>query len=157
MAAGVGSRMRPVTLEVPKPLVKVNGQRMIDSVICGLHKNGIYDIYIVVGYLKEQFKKLTGETDEELVSSFLLKSQNTVLSKTNRSELIDDLNDYVLKLAIALYNRQGNEGLASYSEGGESESYQSEDEILSGISNYRLSAMARRLKDEKKKSQEVSN
>ena len=104
--------------------------------------------------LKEQFKKLTGETDEELVSSFLLKSQNTVLSKTNRSELIDDLNDYVLKLAIALYNRQGNEGLASYSE---SESYQSEDEILSGISNYRLSAMARRLKDEKKKSQEVSN
>ena len=66
--------------------------------------------------LKEQFKKLTGETDEELVSSFLLKSQNTVLSKTNRSELIDDLNDYVLKLAIALYNRQGNEGLASYSE-----------------------------------------
>ena len=106
--------------------------------------------------LKEQFKKLTGETDEELVSSFLLKSQNTVLSKTNRSELIDDLNDYVLKLAIALYNRQGNEGLASYSEGGESESYQSEDEILSGISNYRLSAMARRLQDEKKKSQDVS-
>ena len=85
--------------------------------------------------LKEQFKKLTGETDEELVSSFLLKSQNTVLSKTNRSELIDDLNDYVLKLAITLYNRQGNEGLASYSEGGESENYQSEDEILSGISN----------------------
>lgn len=71
--------------------------------------------------LKEQLKKLTGETDEELVSSFLLKSQNTVLSKTNRSELIDDLNDYVLKLAITLYNRQGNEGLASYSEGGESE------------------------------------
>lgn len=106
--------------------------------------------------LKEQFKKLTGETDEELVSSFLLKSQNTVLSKTNRSELIDDLNDYVLKLAITLYNRQGNEGLASYSEGGESENYQSEDEILSGISNCRLSAMARRLKNEKKKSQEVS-
>ena len=106
--------------------------------------------------LKEQFKKLTGETDEELVSSFLLKSQNTVLSKTNRSELIDDLNDYVLKLAITLYNRQGNEGLASYSEGGESENYQSEYEILSGISNYRLSAMARRLKKKKKKSQEVS-
>ena len=106
--------------------------------------------------LKEQFKKLTGETDEELVSSFLLKSQNTVLSKTNRSELIDDLNDYVLKLAMALYNRQGNEGLASYSEGGESESYLTEDAILSGITNYRLSPYARRLQDEKKKSQDVS-
>ena len=106
--------------------------------------------------LKEQFKKLTGETDEELVSSFLLKSQNTVLSKTNRSELIDDLNDYVLKLAIARYNKQGNEGLASYNEGGESESYLTEDAILSGITNYRLSPYARRLKNEKKKSQEFS-
>ena len=71
--------------------------------------------------------------------------------------MIDDLNDYVLKLAIVRYNKQGNEGLSSYNEGGESESYLSEDDVLSGISNYRLSAMARRLQDEKKKSQEVSN
>lgn len=107
--------------------------------------------------LKEEFKSITGETNDDLVSSFLLSSKRTVLSKTNRSELIDDLNDYVLKLAIVRYNKQGNEGLASYNEGGESESYLSEDEVLSGITNYRLSAMARRLQDEKKKSQEVSN
>ena len=107
--------------------------------------------------LKEEFKSLTGETNDDLVSSFLLSSKRTVLSKTNRSELIDDLNDYVLKLANVRYNKQGNEGLSSYNEGGESESYLSEDDVLSGISNYRLSAMARRLQNEKKKSQEVSN
>ena len=58
MAAGTGSRMNPITLKTPKPLVKVNGVRMIDSVIHALHANGINEIYVVVGYLKEQFYEL---------------------------------------------------------------------------------------------------
>ena len=45
MAAGLGNRMHPVTLTTPKPLVKVNGVRMIDTVIDGLHKNGINEMY----------------------------------------------------------------------------------------------------------------
>lgn len=60
LAAGKGERMRPVTNDLPKPLVKVNGTRMIDSIISALRKNGINDIYIVVGYLKEKFEYLNG-------------------------------------------------------------------------------------------------
>lgn len=55
MAAGLGNRMKPLTLETPKPLVKVNGIRMIDTVVQALHTNGISEIYVVVGHLKEQF------------------------------------------------------------------------------------------------------
>lgn len=55
MAAGLGNRMKPLTLKTPKPLVKVNGVRMIDTVVDALHANGINEIYVVVGHLKEQF------------------------------------------------------------------------------------------------------
>lgn len=58
MAAGIGKRMQPVTLDIPKPLIKVNGIRIIDTVIQGLHTNGIHEIYIVVGYMKEKFNLL---------------------------------------------------------------------------------------------------
>lgn len=61
MAAGIGQRMRPVTLETPKPLIAVNGRRMIDTVIQALHANGIEDITVVTGYLKEKFEILKEE------------------------------------------------------------------------------------------------
>ena len=64
MAAGLGNRMRPVTLEMPKPLIKVHGKRMIDTIIDALHENDIHEIYVVVGYLKEQFIHLQDKYNE---------------------------------------------------------------------------------------------
>ncbi len=61
MAAGKGERMKPLTLTTPKPMVKVNGVRMIDTIINALHQNGIFEIYVVVGYLKEAFADLPKE------------------------------------------------------------------------------------------------
>jgi len=58
IAAGFGSRMVPITLNTPKPLVRVHGQRIIDSLIDACLGAGIEEIYIVRGYLSEQFDQL---------------------------------------------------------------------------------------------------
>lgn len=58
IAAGFGSRLVPVTLNTPKPLVRVNGKRIIDGLIDACLAVGINDIYIVRGYLAEQFDQL---------------------------------------------------------------------------------------------------
>ena len=58
MAAGLGTRMAPLTEKVPKPLVKVYGKSMIETIIEGLEKR-VDHIYVVVGYKKEQFAFLT--------------------------------------------------------------------------------------------------
>jgi len=58
LAAGFSSRLAPVTLNTPKPLVTVNGKRIIDTLLDALLAKGITDIIIVRGYKKEQFDVL---------------------------------------------------------------------------------------------------
>ena len=58
VAAGVGERMFPITETIPKPLIEVQGKRMIESLIEALIHNDIKEIIVVVGHLKEQFDYL---------------------------------------------------------------------------------------------------
>ena len=58
LAAGFGQRLAPVTLDTPKPLVRVNGVRILDTLLDALVAKGITNITIVRGYKKEQFDQL---------------------------------------------------------------------------------------------------
>lgn len=92
MAAGFGSRMQPITLTTPKPLVKVNGVRMIDTVITGLHLNGIHEIYIVAGYLIEQFYELeTQYPGVKIIKNPYYDTCNNISSLYVAREYLDDV------------------------------------------------------------------
>lgn len=58
LAAGFGSRLVPITFNTPKPLVRVHGTRIIDTLLDAVLAAGISDITIVRGYLSEQFDQL---------------------------------------------------------------------------------------------------
>ena len=58
MAAGFGSRMMPATADRPKPLVTVNGVRILDTLLDALVAVGIQDITVVRGYKKERFDEI---------------------------------------------------------------------------------------------------
>lgn len=58
IAAGFGTRLVPITFNTPKPLVRVHGIRIIDRLIDSCIAAGISEIYIVRGYLAEQFDQL---------------------------------------------------------------------------------------------------
>ena len=90
MAAGIGKRMQPVTFDIPKPLIKVNGTRMIDSVISALRENGITEIYVVVGYLKEQFYKWAEESDVTLIENPFYDTCNNISSLYAAREHLED-------------------------------------------------------------------
>lgn len=91
MAAGTGKRMQPLTFKTPKPLVRVNGVRMIDTVIQGLHENGIEEIYVVTGHLKEKFEILKSENPGvRLIENPYYETCNNISSLYVARDYIED-------------------------------------------------------------------
>lgn len=80
LAAGFGVRMVPINLECPKGLVKVHGQPLIERLILQLQEAGIRDIYVVVGFMKEQYEYLIDKYGVHLLVSVDYASKNNLHS-----------------------------------------------------------------------------
>jgi len=94
LAAGFGMRMVPINTEVPKALLEVNGEPLIERIIKQLHEVDIHEIYVIVGFMKEQFEYLIDDYGVELVinTEYALKnnlhSMKLVLDHLSNSYII---------------------------------------------------------------------
>ena len=104
IAAGFGSRLRPVTLTRPKPLVTVNGVRIIDTLLDAVIEAGIEEIYIVCGYFGEQFEELkTKYPNIRLITNSMYTEANNISSVLLAREYLQ--NAYVLEADLYIHNK----------------------------------------------------
>lgn len=87
----------------------------------------------------EKLMKLTGESDDGLLSLLLSDAQEFVLSYTNRTKMIPALEKTVRDLAVIALNRMGTEGESGRSEGGGSYTFNdAPKQIYDVLNRYRL-------------------
>ena len=103
IAAGFGSRMVPITLNTPKPLVRVKGRMIIDTLLSAVVAAGIEEIYIVRGYLGEQFDQLLSKYPTiKFIENPLYNQANNILSVACAGNTIQ--NAYVFEADLVLSN-----------------------------------------------------
>ncbi len=103
IAAGFGARLVPITLNTPKPLVRVKGARMIDTLLDAVVAAGIEEIIIVRGYLGEQFDQLKYKYPQiTFLENPLYNEANNISSAMIARYLMQ--NAYVLEADLVLYN-----------------------------------------------------
>ncbi|MBR5973672.1 MAG: NTP transferase domain-containing protein [Clostridiales bacterium] len=103
IAAGFGSRMVPITLNTPKPLVRVHGKRIIDTLLDACLAAGIEEIYIVRGYLAEQFDQLLYKYPNiRFLDNPVYNEANNISSAVLARHLLS--NSYVFEADLLLSN-----------------------------------------------------
>ena len=98
LAAGYGMRMIPINREIPKGLLQVKGETLIERIIRQLHGVGVFKIYIVVGFMKESYEFLIDKYGVELVVNTRYASTNNLISLKCVAEHIH--NTYILPCDI---------------------------------------------------------
>lgn len=100
LAAGMGTRLRPLTLETPKPLIKINGESIIERQIKYLKEIGINEIIVVTGYLKEKFNFLKDKYGVKIIHNDKYDVYNNIYTMYLVKDFLED--SYVIEGDIYL-------------------------------------------------------
>ena len=98
LAAGFGMRMVPINLSTPKALIEVGGEPLIERTIRQLHEEGIKDITVVAGFMKDNFEYLMDEFGVDLVINPDYASRNNLHSLALVADRIS--NTYIIPCDI---------------------------------------------------------
>ena len=98
LAAGFGMRMVPINTETPKGLLEIKGERLIECTIRQLHEVGITEIYVVVGFMKEQYEYLIDEYGVDLIVAPDYASKNNLHSLKTAADHLS--NSYIIPCDI---------------------------------------------------------
>ena len=98
LAAGFGMRMVPINTETPKGLLEIKGERLIERTIRQLHEVGITEIYVVVGFMKEQYEYLIDEYGVDLIVAPDYASKNNLHSLKTAADHLS--NSYIIPCDI---------------------------------------------------------
>ncbi|MEH7253737.1 NTP transferase domain-containing protein [Neobacillus niacini] len=90
LAAGMGTRLRPLTLTTPKALTKVNGQPMLERQVEFLQEIGVEEIIVVTGYLHEKFDYLKEKYGVKLVHNDKYEVYNNIYTMYLVREYLHD-------------------------------------------------------------------
>lgn len=102
-AAGFGSRLVPVTLNTPKPLIRVNGKIIIELLLDAVLDAGIEEIYIIRGYLKDQFDVLLKKYPMiKFIDNDIYNEANNISSAVLAKDMME--NTLVLESDLVLYD-----------------------------------------------------
>ena len=80
LAAGFGMRMVPINHEIPKALVEVHGEPLIERTIRFLREVGVEEIHVVAGFMKEQLEYLIDDYGVNLIINEEYAQKNSLHS-----------------------------------------------------------------------------